>query len=118
VLYSGQKVESLTRSAFAQAPRHPYFHLLASSVPELRQGWLDEVGTAQRAALPLVQAPVDRAGLCSFLDRCPLRTAGVCDSKTPPRRQLEGGVEVFCHRSAGELLALQKTAKAAREVAA
>jgi len=109
VLYAGQKVESLTRSAFAQAPRHPYFHLLANSVPELRQGWLDEVGAAQRAALPLVQAPADRAGLCSFLDRCPLRVAGVCDSKTPPRRELEGGVEVFCHRSAAELLQLQKT---------
>jgi len=110
VLYAGQKVESLTRSAFAQAPRHPYFHLLASSVPELRRGWLDEVGAAHRAALPLVQAPSDRAGLCSFLDRCPLRVAAKCDSKTPPRHELEGGVEVFCHRSAGELLQLQKTA--------
>ena len=110
VLYAGHKVESLTRSAFAQAPRHPYFHLLASSVPELRQGWLDEVGAAHRAALPLVQTPPDRAGLCSFLDRCPLRVAGACDSRTPPRHELEGGVEVFCHRSAGELLQLQKTA--------
>jgi peptide/nickel transport system ATP-binding protein len=118
VLYAGQKVESLTRAAFAQAPRHPYFHLLANSVPELRQGWLDEVGAAQRAALPLVQAPADRAGLCSFLDRCPLRVAGVCDSKMPPRRELEGGVEVFCHRSAGELLQLQKTAAQTQECAA
>jgi peptide/nickel transport system ATP-binding protein len=118
VLYAGQKVESLTRSAFAQAPRHPYFHLLASSVPELRQGWLEEVGAAQRAALPLVQAPAERAGLCSFLDRCPLRVAGACDSRTPPRRELEGGVEVFCHRSSGELLALQKVGNEARECVA
>jgi peptide/nickel transport system ATP-binding protein len=118
VLYAGQKVESLTRSAFAQAPRHPYFHLLASSVPELRQGWLEEVGTAQRAALPLVQAPADRAGLCSFLDRCPLRMAGACDSVTPPRRELEGGVEVFCHRSAADLLQLQKAKSEQQECAA
>jgi peptide/nickel transport system ATP-binding protein len=118
VLYAGQKVESLTRSAFAQAPRHPYFHLLANSVPELRQGWLEEVGAAQRAALPLVQAPVDRAGICSFLDRCPLRVAGVCDSKTPPRHELEGGVEVFCHRSAAELLQLQKTKASPQECVA
>jgi len=110
VLYAGQKVESLTRSAFAQAPRHPYFHLLASSVPELRRDWLDEVGAAHRAALPLVQTPSDRAGLCSFLDRCPLRVAATCDSRTPPRRKLQDGVEVFCHRSAGELLQLQKSA--------
>jgi len=115
VLYAGQKVEAMARAAFSHAPRHPYFHLLATSVPELRPGWLDEVGAAHRAALPLVQAPADRAGLCSFLDRCPLRVAGVCDSKTPPRRELEGGVEVFCHRSASELLSLQKTAKPAQE---
>jgi peptide/nickel transport system ATP-binding protein len=118
VLYAGQKVEAMGRAAFSQAPRHPYFHLLATSVPELRPGWLDEVGASQRAALPLVQAPAERAGICSFLDRCPLRVAGVCDSRTPPRRELEGGVEVFCHRSAGELLALQKTPKPAQECAA
>jgi peptide/nickel transport system ATP-binding protein len=118
VLYAGQKVEAMARAAFNHAPRHPYFHLLATSVPELRQGWLDEVGAAQRAALPLVQAPADRTGICSFLDRCPLRVAGVCDSKMPPRRELEGGVEVFCHRSAGELLSLQKTTKTAEECAA
>jgi peptide/nickel transport system ATP-binding protein len=108
VLYAGQKVEAMSRSAFSHAARHPYFHLLATSVPELRPGWLDEVGSARRAALPLVAAPADRAGLCSFLDRCPLRVPGQCDSRTPPRRELEGGVEVFCHRSAADLLALQQ----------
>ena len=111
VLYAGQKVEALGRDAFARAARHPYFHLLATSVPELRPGWLDEVGAAQRAELPVVATPAlsARAALCSFLDRCPLRVAGVCDTQTPPRRELEGGVEVFCHRSGTDLLALQKT---------
>ncbi|MBI5275767.1 MAG: ABC transporter ATP-binding protein [Burkholderiales bacterium] len=118
VLYAGQKVEAMSRAAFSRAARHPYFHLLATSVPELRPGWLDEVGSAQRAALPLVAAPSQRTGLCSFLDRCPLRVAGQCDSKTPPRRQLDGGVEVFCHRSAADLLALQKANGAADEYAA
>jgi peptide/nickel transport system ATP-binding protein len=114
VLYAGQKVEALGRDAFARAARHPYFHMLATSVPELRPGWLDEVGAAQRAELPLVAtpAPSQRAGLCSFLDRCPLRVAGVCDTQTPPRRELEGGVEVFCHRTGTDLVALQKTPRA------
>jgi peptide/nickel transport system ATP-binding protein len=117
VLYAGQKVESVSRSNFAQAPRHPYFHLLATSVPELRPGWLDEVGAAHRAALPIVAVP-EQAGLCSFLARCPLRMAGVCDTKVPPRRELEGGVEVFCHRDAPELLALQKVRSPNEKVAA
>jgi peptide/nickel transport system ATP-binding protein len=56
--------------------------------------------------------------LCSFLDRCPLRVAGLCDTRTPPRRELEGGVEVFCHRTAGDLVALQPTAKSQAEEAA
>ena len=41
-----------------------------------------------------------------------------CDTRTPPRRELEGGVEVFCHRSAAELLALQRVAEPRPEVAA
>ena len=41
----GAAPRSATRRAI------PYFHLLATSVPELRPGWLDEVGAAQRAAL-------------------------------------------------------------------
>ena len=118
VLYAGQKVEAMSRSAFSHAARHPYFHLLATSVPELRPGWLDQVGSARRGALPLVATPADRTGLCSFLDRCPLRVAGQCDSRTPPRRALEGGVEVFCHRSAAELQALQPSTESRQEVAA
>src|SRR6185295_18135881 len=119
VLYAGQKVEAVARESFSRAARHPYFHLLATTVPELRTGWLDEVGAAQRAALPLVAAPVpsQRGGLCSFLDRCPLRVAGLCDTKPPPRRHLEGGVEVFCHRTAGDLLTLQQMPAAAEAVA-
>jgi peptide/nickel transport system ATP-binding protein len=41
---------------------------------------------------------------------------GVCDRSAPPRRQLQGGVEVLCHRSEADLVALQppKTAVAAR----
>ena len=44
VLYAGHKVEAVPRRAFDQAARHPYFDLLATSVPELRRGWLDQVG--------------------------------------------------------------------------
>jgi peptide/nickel transport system ATP-binding protein len=119
VMYAGRKVEAMERDAFSRAARHPYFHLLASSVPQLRPGWLDEVGAAQRTALPLVAAPApsERPGLCSFLDRCPLRMAGACDTQAPPRRQLKGGVEILCHRSASDLIALQQASGPSQEVA-
>jgi peptide/nickel transport system ATP-binding protein len=111
VLYAGQKVEAVPRAAFASDAHHPYFDLLAKSVPELRRGWLDEAGAQRMQPLPAVseaRAPGDTVGdgrLCSFLERCPRRIAGSCDSLPPPRRTLDGGVEVLCHRSAAELAA-------------
>jgi peptide/nickel transport system ATP-binding protein len=106
VLYAGNKVEAVPRAAFAQAARHPYFELLATSVPELRRGWLDQVGASRLAPPPLGRA-TRNAELCSFLDRCPLRMAGSCDTTAPPRRTLDGGVEILCHRSEADLIALQ-----------
>lgn len=106
VLYAGRKVEAVPRASFSHAARHPYFEVLASSVPELRRGWLDEVGKVQHTVLPVV-AQGRHPELCAFLDRCPLRMAGACDTAPPPRRRLEGGVEILCHRSAAELIALQ-----------
>jgi hypothetical protein len=88
------------RTAFAQPAHHPYFELLASSVPELRRGWLDEVGASRMQALPPLGAAARGPELCSFLDRCPLRISGACDTTAPPQRQLDGGIEILCHRSA------------------
>jgi peptide/nickel transport system ATP-binding protein len=101
----GQQGRPLPRAAFAQAARHPYFELLATSVPELRRGWLT-VGASRLAPPPLGRA-AHNAVLCSFLDRCPLRMAGSCDTTAPPRRTLDGGVEILCHRSEADLFALQ-----------
>ncbi|HSI57319.1 MAG TPA: ABC transporter ATP-binding protein [Ideonella sp.] len=109
VLYAGRKVEGAPRAAFDQAARHPYFDLLARSVPELRRGWLDNVraGTGLQAALLPAHDEC-----CAFLERCPQRIAGVCDVTAPPRRQLPDGVDILCHRSEAEL-ALASTALAA-----
>ena len=108
VLYAGNKVESVPRAAFSQAARHPYFELLASSVPELRQGWLDQRSSTSRLALPpMAVGTPPNPELCSFLDRCPLRVSGACDTTAPPRRRLRGDVEILCHRSEADLIALQ-----------
>jgi peptide/nickel transport system ATP-binding protein len=110
VLYSGCKVDSGSRQALAAPPFHPYADLLVSSVPELRTGWLDGLPARIAAAAP-AQAPAPGkppAGLCSFLDRCPVRIAGVCDREPPPRRDLGGGKEILCHHSGAELERLQQ----------
>jgi len=107
VLYAGRKVEFGSRSAMASGPFHPYSDLLIASVPELRQGWLEEVGTtrvASAAASP-ARAPDGRG--CSFFARCAAGIGGVCDVRSPPARRLAKGTEILCHRTEQELIALQ-----------
>lgn len=106
VLYAGHKVEAVPRRAFEQAARHPYFDLLATSVPELRCDWLDQVGTSRLSVAPAATGP-RKPELCCFLDRCPLRVDGTCDSSPPPAQTLDCGAEILCHRSEADLLRLQ-----------
>ncbi|MEO7580801.1 MAG: ABC transporter ATP-binding protein [Massilia sp.] len=118
VLYAGHKVEARKREAMALPPFHPYSHLLISSVPVLRRGWLEEVGGRNPAALPALTSAGEMRGNCSFLDRCPLRIDGVCNSAPPPRRTLDNGGSILCHRSEAELRFIQSPLSlAAGEVA-
>ncbi|QEI08215.1 ABC transporter ATP-binding protein [Pigmentiphaga aceris] len=49
VLYQGRKVDECPRGALTGQPRHAYTELLIDSVPELRQGWLEEASQRMRA---------------------------------------------------------------------
>lgn len=42
VMQHGRKLDQVARADFDRGPHHPYYELLAASVPELRQGWLEE----------------------------------------------------------------------------
>ncbi|CAJ0706461.1 ABC transporter ATP-binding protein [Ralstonia wenshanensis] len=42
VMQHGRKLTQVARADFDRGPHHPYYEQLANSVPELRQGWLDE----------------------------------------------------------------------------
>jgi peptide/nickel transport system ATP-binding protein len=46
VMQHGRKLAQVARADYEHGPHHPYYELLARSVPELRQGWLDEQATA------------------------------------------------------------------------
>jgi peptide/nickel transport system ATP-binding protein len=118
VLYAGHKVEARKRAALATPPFHPYSHLLISSVPALRRGWLEEVGERNPAGLPALASSGDMRGICSFLDRCSLRVDGVCNSQPPPRRTLDNGASVLCHRTEADLRRLQRPLTVAEEAVA
>lgn len=99
VLYAGRKVEQGSREHFAAPPFHPYTDLLINSVPELRQGWLDNAAHSRDLN------PLDARGegLCPFLDRCPVRIRGKCSTEPPPWRQLSSGNAVLCHHTEADL---------------
>lgn len=95
VLYSGRTVETGKRDNFAVNPGHPYTDLLISSVPELRPGWLEESDV--KSASQEIDGPAGGAGICAFLDRCPVRIDGLCDTKAPPSAVHRNGNAVLCH---------------------
>ncbi|MBV7512325.1 ABC transporter ATP-binding protein [Pseudomonas sp. PDM25] len=107
VMYSGHKIQAGTRQAFAQAPFHPYTDLLIHSVPELRQGWLENCGTTC-GELPPIGARANVPELCTFLNRCPVRVDGLCNHTAPSRRVIAGGSEILCHHDTAELLKAQQ----------
>jgi len=49
VMQHGRKLAQVARVDFERGPHHPYYELLARSVPELRRGWLDDVPAAVAA---------------------------------------------------------------------
>ena len=103
VLYAGHRVETGTRDALSAPPYHPYSHLLVSSAPELRTGWLEEAGERCHRTPPPIGESAHEPELCTFLARCPLRIDGVCNRTPPIARTLASGAQVLCHRSEAEL---------------
>jgi peptide/nickel transport system ATP-binding protein len=116
VLYAGHKVEARPRTALAP-PHHPYSHLLISSVPRLRQGWLDEVGQRGASLLPPLAPDAAGVDLCAFRDRCGVRIDGRCNTSAPPHRRLDNGSEILCHHNDAALVQTQACSDHFEEVA-
>jgi peptide/nickel transport system ATP-binding protein len=103
VLYAGRVVEDGPTRNVLELPSHPYTQLLLSSVPELRQGWLEEV-TKTRSALAGIARAVEITGVgCPFYPRCPMAIDGVCDVTQAPGREPVTGHRIACHREISEL---------------
>ncbi|UPK05792.1 ABC transporter ATP-binding protein [Bradyrhizobium sp. 170] len=111
ILYAGQMMEHGSRGALHQRPLHPYSDLLISSVPELRQGWLDGISeTVLKEASAGVARP-GRGETCSFFERCAVRIPGRCDVERTPLRRLSKGADIRCQRTEAELVELSASAQ-------
>jgi peptide/nickel transport system ATP-binding protein len=78
-------------------PFHPYTKLLLSSVPEMRQGWLEGVADTGEAKAASAGSVVIGAKGCPFANRCTHAIVGTCDVTPPPVRTLPGELEIACH---------------------
>jgi peptide/nickel transport system ATP-binding protein len=108
VLYAGRVVEDGSTRNILGLPSHPYTQLLLSSVPELRQGWLEDVMNT-RAALAGIARAVEMTDVgCPFFPRCPMAIDGVCDTTPAPYREPEPGHRIACHREIAELAAFEQ----------
>jgi peptide/nickel transport system ATP-binding protein len=97
VLYAGRVVEKGPSKAVFSPPFHPYTKLLLSSVPEMRQGWLEGVADTGEAKAASAGSVVIGAKGCPFANRCTHVIGGTCDITTPPVRTLPGELEIACH---------------------
>jgi peptide/nickel transport system ATP-binding protein len=103
VLYAGRVAEQGPTAQVLSPPYHPYTSLLLHSVPEMRQGWLEEIRETETAQLAAASVVEIGATGCPFHKRCPLAIEGVCDKLEPPVRPLTNGHRIACHREIAEL---------------
>jgi peptide/nickel transport system ATP-binding protein len=91
VMYLGHIVETAPRDTLFNTPRHPYTHLLLSSVPVPGERRL----CRERPAGELPDPTAPPAG-CPFAPRCPW-AEDRCRSKLPPLRDMGEAHQVACH---------------------
>lgn len=103
VLYAGRVVEQGPSKAVFSPPFHPYTKLLLSSVPEMRQGWLEGVADTSEAKAASAGSVVIGAKGCPFSNRCALAIVGTCEKTAPPIRELPGRLQIACHLPAAQL---------------
>ncbi len=98
VMYLGQIMEIGSAEAIYAPPYHPYTEALLSAVPIP-----DPTAKQQHIRLSgSVPSALDPPGGCPFHTRCPRRNllpenGQICETETPPWREVEGGHRIFCH---------------------
>jgi len=92
VMYLGRLVETASRAALFEAPRHPYTRALLASVPSL------DAPTVPAVLPGEPPSPLAPPSGCAFHPRCALATER-CRAERPVLRAAEAGHEVACHHA-------------------
>ena len=97
VLYQGRLCEVGPVNSVYQAPFHPYTDALLGAVLEP-----DPDITPVLSADDIVELSPPAKG-CPFQRRCPRKLGTICETETPPGRQIDQGHVINCHISNNEL---------------
>lgn len=104
VLYAGRIAEQGPKSAVFQPPFHPYTRLLLSSVPEMRQGWLEETLASQETQASIAREVKITEKGCPFVERCPVAIDDVCAHDRPPNQTTAISGHTFACQHSPEVL--------------
>ena len=104
VLYAGRVAEQGPKSAVFEPPYHPYTRLLLSSVPEMRQGWLEDTLSTREAQAGIAREVKITEQGCPFAERCPVAVPDTCVRDHPPLQTADTGHTFACHHDPGSLL--------------
>ena len=97
VLYQGRLCEIGPADAVYKAPFHPYTEVLLGAVLEP-----DPDVAPTLSADDVVEFSPPACG-CPFQRRCPRKLGRICDSDTPPSREIAPGHFINCHIPASDL---------------
>ena len=103
VLYAGRVAEQGSKSAVFQPPFHPYTRLLLSSVPEMKQGWLEQTLATREAKAGIAREVKITESGCPFVERCPEAIPELCVKDRPPLQTPASGHFFACQHSPKEL---------------
>ncbi|MDP2871998.1 MAG: ABC transporter ATP-binding protein [Bacillota bacterium] len=98
IMYLGVICEVAETKAFFTAPRHPYTHMLLSSIPVVSD-LEEELKPRKVPSVGEIPSPVNIPRGCRFHPRCP-EAVQQCREAEPQLRPVAGGTHlVACHRA-------------------
>ncbi len=99
VFYAGRVAEQGPKSTVFEPPFHPYTRLLLSSVPEMRQGWLEDTLSTREAQAGIAREVKIIERGCPFVERCPVAIPETCVRDLPPLQTAAPAHTIACQHS-------------------